>query len=157
MTTISSGWTRYYKRILPAIWLGIIALWTAIMAGIGRSGEALVHDGALMIVLPIAMVVVAGLIARKVLWSCADEVVDAGDRLLVRRGSRRTEITFDEIESVRSSILMKPHRITLRLRSPGELGRDVTFIPEGDTKYQPFSRSRLEIELGRRAEDARAG
>lgn len=155
MTKISATWTLYYKRILPAIWLAILTLWTAIMLGIGRSGEALVQSGSMMIALPIAMAVVALVIARKVLWSCADEVFDRGDSLLVRRGGREVEIPIEDIESVRSLVLVRPHRVTLRLARPSALGSEITFIPERDGHNLPFAKSRIAIELGRRVEQAR--
>jgi hypothetical protein len=155
MTRISSSWTWFYKRALPAFWLVILVMWTIIMIGIGPSDNGIVRGGPMMIVLPIATALVMAVIARKIIWSCADDVVDRGDSLLVRRGGREAEIPFTDIESVRSAALMKPPRITLRLRRRSALGDEVTFIPGRDTRYTTFGRSQLTIELSRRAEQAR--
>ena len=60
----------------------------------------------------------------------ADEVVDCGDHLRVRRGRTEESIPFSNIllaEVVGGSGI---HRISIRLRESSRLGRQVTFLPQ---------------------------
>ncbi|UOF16665.1 hypothetical protein IEQ11_08515 [Lysobacter capsici] len=58
----------------------------------------------------------------------ADEVVDHGDYLRVRRGSIEESIPIADIEKISSSHAFRPARVTLLLRRPGRLGDRVSFI-----------------------------
>jgi hypothetical protein len=153
MRKISNSWTVYYKRILPATWIAILIIWTVVMSGM--AGTPLVRSGWVTLGLPFAMAIVAIILARRILWRCADEVFDRGDALVVRRGRREAEIPIGEIGRVQSHVLVRPHRITLHLARPGTFGSEVMFIPIHDGPRVLFGKTRIAIELGRRAEDAR--
>jgi hypothetical protein len=156
MTKISSSWTFYYKRVFPAVWYAIIALWLAIVLFIGPAGAPLVNSPALMIIAPVALAVVGFFVLRRTLWSLADEVYDNDDTLHVRKGRCTVEIPLTAIERVSATFFFNPSRITLHLTRPGELGDRVRFIPERYSKYHVFEKPRLARDLELRIEQAKA-
>lgn len=64
-----------------------------------------------------------------VMGKLADEVVDHGDHLRIRRGSIEERIQIADIETISTNHAFRPARVTLRLRRSGRLGDCVSFIP----------------------------
>jgi hypothetical protein len=60
----------------------------------------------------------------------ADEVLDCGDSLNVRRGRTQETIPLSAVAAVQVSSSGGFHRITVRLRSSGRLGNRVEFLPQ---------------------------
>jgi hypothetical protein len=135
--------TLFYKRVFPVFFVvgGIVAvgfgLWNATM-----------RAGSFMEVIPFVGVTAVGFaIIRFVAADLADEVLDGGDYLLVRKDGIEERVPLTEIETVTESIWNKrPPRLELVRRSAGKLGRVIAFIP---TNYSvaPFSKSALFYEL----------
>jgi len=64
-----------------------------------------------------------------IMGKLADEVVDHGDHLQIRRGSIEESIPIADIETISTNHAFRPARVTLRLRHPGRLGDHISFIP----------------------------
>ncbi|MGO1071509.1 hypothetical protein [Lysobacter sp. CA199] len=83
----------------------------------------------------------------------ADEVLDAGDRLRVRRRGVEVTIALADIERVWKRWWSNPDQIVLQLRSPGELGERIAFIPQTD--LLGFGGKAVLTDLRRRVSEAR--
>jgi hypothetical protein len=75
------------------------------------------------------------LILGYLLWKAqihrlADEVIDCGDSLKVRRGGLEATIPFSNIATADVSTSSGIHRITVRLRDPTKLGNRIEFLPQ---------------------------
>jgi hypothetical protein len=62
----------------------------------------------------------------------ADEIVDAGDCLLVRRGSIQDQVQLSDVQEVRGRGLKRRWHITLFLRKPGKFGSEINFLAIGN-------------------------
>jgi len=97
-----------------------------------------------------------------VLWrvlvsDLADEVLDCGDHLVVRRGKLTDRIDLSNVLKIDSSWNTSPSRITLHLIHPGKFGKLVTFAPAAGVSGRFFSNSAVAKELLARAQDGRVG
>jgi len=59
----------------------------------------------------------------------ADEVLDAGDSLLITLQGKQHQVPFNNIINVSATMMMNPPMVTLRLRIAGPFGRDISFLP----------------------------
>ena len=90
---------------------------------------------------------------RTLIWDLADEVLDAGDHLVFRKGGETQRVRFEDIIRVDHQYLSAPERVTVEVRSPGPLGTEVVFcLP---TRLNPFPKSPIVADLVRRVEEAR--
>jgi hypothetical protein len=87
----------------------------------------------------------------------ADEVLDCEDRLKVRRGRREEMILFSNIAATDVSVSDGMHRITLRLREPTKLGRQIEFLPQASLWSSPAGIQRVARNLAARANQAATG
>ena len=156
MKRLTSDLTFYYKRGFPAVWFGFVAL-----AVIGEVQDML--TGRETSPRALLMACAVGLLSYglfKVLtFDLADEVLDAGEHLVVRRGRQTERISLGDIADVREVAFMRnPRRVTLRLAKPTRLGPEITFAPAGSGEFSlnPFSPSPIAAELSERAAAARA-
>jgi hypothetical protein len=74
------------------------------------------------------MPLVLAWVVRMTASKYADEVVDAGDCLLVRRGSVQDRVELSNVLEVRGEGLRDRSQITLFLAQPGKFGRKIFFI-----------------------------
>lgn len=115
-------------------------------------GELFAHPES---ALGLVLVTAAFYVFQKLLvGETADEVVDFGSYLLVRRGRTKDRIEFRDIVKVDASLNLSPPLMTLHLAKPSKLGSLVTFVPIG-TRFNPFGEHPLAKELVRRAEASR--
>jgi hypothetical protein len=126
MQRISSGLTFYYKRAFPVMCFGAILV--ALIQMPSQSGsERLISFLVVGIVLPIVGYAFIG----RVYFKLADEVLDAGDALIVRKGGREERVLLADIIGVNypQQLLtnLKPP-VTLRLRTPSRFGDQITFM-----------------------------
>jgi hypothetical protein len=136
MRRLSSSSTFFYKRVFPAIWLGIVGI--GITAGLfGHTGPFRQHVGErppidpMAVVIPIMMFVVGFVVFRRLLSGLADEVMLEGDTVIVKKGDEQLRIALTEVINVNSLNSVNPRRISLRLRNSTRLGRDIDFVPVG--------------------------
>jgi len=88
------------------------------------------------------------------IWPLADEVLDGGDHLLVRRRDEEQRVLFSDISRVELSRSGKSHRMTLFLARPGPFGAAVVFLAPKSAFPNPFARDPLELELASRVDAA---
>lgn len=150
MQRISSRMTFFNKTIFPLLWFGSLAFLVVLILFTknGRGGPPL-----FALVLPAFMAVIGIFIMKKMVWDLADEVMDAGDFLLVRFGTEQEQIPLSNIVNVSYSYMMNPARVTLTLRTPSRFGNEVSFSPP--QRFIPFAKSPLIANLIERVDAAR--
>jgi hypothetical protein len=87
----------------------------------------------------------------------ADEVVDCGDHLRVRRGRLEEDIPFSKISLVEMSTHVGIHRITVRLRELTRFGSRIEFLPQASLWSNLAGVQRVASGLAERAKQARGG
>lgn len=83
-------------------------------------------------------------------WTLADEVIDHGDHLRVRRGRIEQTVAIADIEKVSVEYAIRPIRVRLALRKPGAFGRRIVFVPLPNSAFGTFGESRVAADLSRR-------
>jgi len=150
MTRISSRSTFFYKRLFPLLWFGILALIVISML----LGSRHSHGASLAApVVPIVMAAVGYILFRALIFDLVDEVWDDGDALLVRNAGIEQRISLANIINVGFSTLTRPERVTLTLREPGALGKEITF--SAPTRFLALGRSPIIDQLIVRIDRAR--
>ena len=150
MTRLSSRWTFFYKRLFPVIWFGFIALFLLPML-INR--HQMREPPPAVFIVPVVMGVFGYLLFRRLLFDLVDEVWDDGEALVARNGGVEQRIPLETIINVGFSTMTRPERVTLRLREPGPLGAEVTFMPP--SRFVSFGRHPVIDELIERVDRAR--
>jgi hypothetical protein len=114
----------FYKKIVPVLWLlGCVY----VVADAVRSGES-----PLFIIGTVVVLTIGFGATRLTTIDLADEVLDGGDHLVVRFGSKREPLLLRDIGLVKKPHLARiPRRIELVLAEPGTLGPVIAFIPRG--------------------------
>jgi hypothetical protein len=154
MRRISSGMTFFYKRIFPVIWFGLLGCFMAIpfvapLLGVSVSGSPMAF-----LVVPVIMMIMGYFTMKKLVFDLVDEVLDAGDALVVRNGHREDRIALADITNVGYAQFMNPPRVTLSFRNPGMFGDRVSFC--APVSLMPtFSTSPIIDELIKRIDAAR--
>ena len=150
MTLISSRMTFYSKRVFPAVWFGFLALFilTAVAASGGRGFQPA------FLIIPLFMAVLGYVLMKKLVFDLVDEVWDDGDELVVKNRGHVERIPLSNIMNVSSMMLSNPQRVTLTLRNPGLLGKEVSFSPP--VRWVPFARSPIVDQLIERIDAARS-
>lgn len=153
MKKLSSGQTFYFKRILPVFWVLFLAAFIVIPLIQGNPPE----DGWVPLLAFSSFFVVIGfLVYRQFIADLADEVLDNGSQLLVRRSGVEDRIDFSNIMNVSMSSFSNPQRLSLRLRKGGKLGDEVVFIPKLRFTFNPVARHPIVEDLIKRSDAARS-
>jgi hypothetical protein len=84
----------------------------------------------------------------------ADAVVDCEDHLKVRRGRIEELVPFSNISTADVSTSGGIHRITIRLRNPAKLGKEIVFLPQASLWSNLPGVRRVAIGLAERANQA---
>jgi hypothetical protein len=142
MTKISSKSTFIYKKLFPILWFGFIAVFLAVALFSGGGQSNL-----LFLFVALAMGVFGFFLFRRLVWDLADEVLDAGDHLLVKRRGTEERISIANIMNVSVSSYVNPIRVSLRLVEPGKLGSEVAFTPQAPFTLNPFAKNRVAEDL----------
>lgn len=151
MKRISAATTIISKRIFPVVWALVLV---AVLVGGVIDGK---HRSDPLFFLPPVAVLVFGLFLwRGLAADLADEVLDMGDYLIVRKGQTTEKVLLANVMNVDSSFNVNPPRITLHLVNPCRLGRLVSFSPKSGPSLNPFAKNPLIEELVLRAHAARA-
>ncbi len=87
----------------------------------------------------------------------ADEVMDCGDHLKVRRGAAEEIIPFSSVSMARVSTGGGIHRITVHLSQPAKLGARIEFLPQASLWSNRLAIERVAASLTDRANRARTG
>jgi hypothetical protein len=145
MRRISSGWTFFYKRIFPIIWVGFLTLF----AGIG----VVKGQGPFAVIVPLVMIAFGYFLMQKLVFDLVDEVWDDGDALVVKNRGQEQRIALADIKNVNYSPFVSPPRVTLSLRRPTVFGEQITFC--APVRLAPFSQSPVIADLIERVDRAR--
>ena len=118
MRPVSSKMTFFYKRVFPVIWFGFLLLLIAF--GLFSASTSFLIAALLMGVFGYWMM-------KKVMFNLADEVLDAGNALVVRSGGQEERIALSDIKNVNYSPYMSPPQVTLSLRRHTVFGDTIAF------------------------------
>ena len=151
MKRLSSFKTVVSKRIFPVLWFGIFAL-----VSIGAVVDGKLSTQPLFFVGPVLAVAIGYLFWRTLASDLADDVLDFGDHLVVKRGSTKDRIDLSNIMKVDASSNTSPERMTLHLVKPSRFGAFVSFNPVAGKHLNPFTKNSLAEDLMLRAQDARS-
>ena len=152
LARISSRATFFAKRVFPIIWFGLVILFGGVVlvnAARGRTDDTLL----LLVFMPV-MLVMGWFVMRRLVFLLADEVWDAGDTLIVRKGGREVRIPLCDIVNVNYSHASNPAHITLQLRNESQLGAEICFLPPGG-RLNPYAPPPLAKQLIARIDAAR--
>jgi hypothetical protein len=154
MRRISSGMTFFYKRIFPIVWFGFLAFFIATPFVAPMFGGTISGSSLGFFLAPVAMMIVGYFAMKKLLFDLVDEVLDAGDALVIRNGGLEDRVALSNITNVGYAQLMNPPRVTLSLRNPGVFGDRISFC--APVSFMPtFSTSPIIEELIKRVDAAR--
>lgn len=151
MVVISSGKTKFYKYVFPAIWFGILAIFfvTGLTTGAGRQPP-------MFFVVPAAMAGFGYFFFKKTLWVMVDEVKNGGDFLVVRNRGEEVRVDLSNIMNVSASTNMNPPQVTLRLVRPCKFGSELVFSPaKKGFSLNPFRKNEIVEDLMVRVDNAR--
>jgi hypothetical protein len=154
MQVISFKDTTLYKR---GFWLSAAALVAAVAAPsfVDKSifSEPMVH------IIPICILIGFWVffLHKGRFFTIADEVVDCGDHLAIRRARLNVEIRFSNILSAEVSTAYRMHRITIHLRDRTEIGKRVDFWPQASLWGNLFAVQQIAMDLADRAKRVGGG
>jgi hypothetical protein len=142
--------TFYSKRVFPVVWFGFLGIFvfSALSASAGRGFQAA------FLVMPLVMAVFGYFLMKKLVFDLVDEVWDDGTDLVVKNRGQVERIALSNITNVSYMAVSNPQRVTLTLRNPGPLGKEVTFSPP--VRWVPFARSPIVDQLIERIDAARS-
>jgi hypothetical protein len=125
MHLISSKMTFFFKRVFPVIWFGFLLLLVAfgLLSASRGSPNSLIP----FLIVPLLMGVFGYRFMKKVLFNLADEVLDAGNALVVRSGGQEERIALSDIKNVNYSPYMSPLQVTLSVRRHTVFGDSIAF------------------------------
>lgn len=150
MKRISSRATVFYKWLFPMFWFGFLVLFASTAF---RSPDGVPWFG---LGVPLVMAVLGFFVFRTLVWSLADEVLDGGDYLLVRRAGEQERIPLSNIINVNSAVQSNPQRIVLKLARPGRFGDEVAFSPVTTFSLNPLAKNAVAEDLMVRVDQARS-
>ncbi len=131
------------------IWFGFLAFFVAMFFFVGFQ----VGVPIAFFLGPAFMAIFGYFLMKKLVFDLADEVLDAGDALVVRFGSEQERIPLSEIINVSYSYMQNPNRVTLTLRTPSQFGKEVSFSPPA--RFLPLAKSPIVADLIERVDAAR--
>ena len=150
MKKISSALTFFFKRVFPVLWFGLLALAFLVAATTLFSGKKI---DVMSLAVPAILAVLGYFMMKNMVFDLADEAWDAGDSIVVRNKGIEVRIPLADIINISYSVLTNPPRVTLRLREPSRLGKELSFSPL--LCWFPFQKSPLVTDLISRVDEAR--
>lgn len=144
-----SGLTMFYKRILPAIFVGAVVFF--IIAGV-LEGRARTLD---FFITPLVVLAIGCAVLFFISFGLADEVTDHGAYLLVRMGSAQERIALANIKDIKASWNSNPPVMTLHLVEPCRFGASISFLSLSGLPFAGMSQAKVIDMLLQRADAAR--
>lgn len=135
--------TFWHKRAFPAFWFGFLALFICLAVPTIIKGGAPVF----ILIVPVMLAIFGYGLLRWLVFPLADEVFLDEDDVIVRKGDVTARFPIRQIINVDSSIMTNPQRITLTLREPCALGREIIFSPPTSFRFFSVSRHPIAQEL----------
>jgi hypothetical protein len=154
MQVISFKDTTLYKR---GFWLSAAALVAAVAAP--SFVDESIFNQPIVHIIPICILIGFWVyfLQRGRFFSIADEVIDCGDHLKVRRARMDVEIRFSNILTAEVSTAYRMHRITIHLRAGTNIGKRVDFWPQASLWGNRFAVQQIAMDLADRAKRAGGG
>ena len=92
MKRISAGSIFFAKYLFPVLWFGFLGffVFTVLSNRDAQGGLSL-----FAIIVPVLMGIFGYFMLKKMVWDLADEVLDAGDSLVVRFGKEQERISLE--------------------------------------------------------------
>ena len=94
--------------------------------------------------------IILNVVFKRRMWGLADEVLDGGDYVVIRRGKREARVELANISEVSVDSGL-PTKVTLQLRLPSEFGAKVSFLPN-PTARNPLATSSIAEDLVQRVQ-----
>jgi hypothetical protein len=142
-----SGSTFYFKKLFPTVWFGFLFIFFIISLSSGASQESF-----MFLIVPIFMAVFGFILFKKLVWDLSDEVIDEGECLLFKKGSKEQRVYFKDMININHQ-MSSPEKITIHSRESGDLGKELSFNPP--MRFNPLSKNTLYVELIERMDSAR--
>jgi hypothetical protein len=151
MQVISFKDTVLYKR---GFWLSAVALVAAVAAP--SVVDKSIFDQPFVHAIPICILIGFWIyfLQNGRFFSIADEVVDCGDYLKVRRARTEVKILFSSISAAEVATTYRIHRITVHLRQQTNLGTQIDFWPQARHWGNLFAVQQVANDLAERARRA---
>ena len=134
------------KWVFPIFWIGLLGVFLSL--ALTAEKVPLVT-----ILLPVVMMVFGFGVMKKLVWDLADEVYDAGDYLLFKKGGVEQQVYLSDIVNINHMSMSSPPRISVQCRTPGPLGTEISF--SAPTSFNPFEKPELVRELIERVDRTR--
>lgn len=151
---ISSGSSTFYKRMLPALWYGIVIV---IAVSLWKLSQTEPRIGLWIMVFPVFMLAMFHFLARSLLAGLVDQVWDNGNELIVVNEGHVEHVPLREIMNISYSGFTNPKRATLSLRHPGRWGASFGFVPvRSSIRILSLGTNQMIEELIRRVDRARS-
>jgi hypothetical protein len=125
MPQLSARHMYLAKWLLPILTFVGVAIWT-FAKKMPHTATELVSYGFALTILACFLVY----FLRRDIWCLADDVLDGGSFLIVRRGNKRDRILLADVVGIDVTHQLNATRIVLRLRAPGMLGDKLEFLPK---------------------------
>jgi hypothetical protein len=154
MQVISFKNTRLFKR---GMWLSAAALIAFVVLPAVLDGTLPGNPMPQVFAVGVLVVCWAIFFRKTQIHRVADEVLDCGDHLKVRRGRVEEDILFSKIAAVEMSTQVGLHRITIRLRELSRFGAKIEFLPQASLWSNPNGVRRVASGLAERASQANGG
>jgi hypothetical protein len=133
------------KYALPAVMYAAVCAWML------SDESKKPHPDYQMLAITLAIFgVILAVVFKRRMWGLADEVLDGGDYLVIRRGKREARVELTNVSDVCVNS-GPPTKVTLQLRLPSELGAKVSFLPN-PTSRNPLATSSIPEDLVRRVQ-----
>jgi hypothetical protein len=142
MTRISSKRTVWYKRGLPILWFGFLAVFFA--AGLLSGGF---EKDVMFLIVPCIMAMFGYFMIKKLVWDLVDEVYVDQNSLLIKNRGEEDHVALSNVMNVSATMLVNPPRVTLRLVKPCKFGDEITFTPATAFTLNPFAKNQVTEDL----------
>lgn len=115
----------YLAKWLPFIVVGLLAAWQWVEESQQQSPDYFVPG--------VITLIVVGLLLRQQIrhaWPLADEVLDGGDYLIVKRGNDVVRVELAQISDAAASSTLGATTVFLHLSAPCRLGDTISFLAD---------------------------
>lgn len=145
---LSDGRTKVFKLRFVGM-VGAIAVAITLAVGVFREPRATLLMMGFMLV---GVITVVAWSVRRYPWALADEVVDEGNCLVVRRRPTQARVSFDDIVGIDRDAMSFARNVRLTLARPiPSFGNEVVFRPRDSASMTTHELNRLIDELRARA------
>lgn len=140
----------FFKYVLPWAMYAAVCVWM-----LSDESKKPRPDYPTLAIALVILGVIMALVFKRRMWGLADEVLDGGDHLVIRRGKREARVELANVSEV-SLDSGPPTKVTLQLKLPSEFGAKISFVPN-PTSRNPLATSSIAEDLVQRVRQLDAG